>query len=254
MCQNEWQMSNKDNANRSGESLEMRAHHNASRLEAMGELTKKGNRRWHHLLRDQNKTNVAERIITALVKTGKPEMVWDTSALDMCSARWWLDTRAKEDIQGAAGEQWLPTKDDNQEVQSHGNERRKVPRSSYQQCLMLLKKDSEEKFSHRKKASPSAKAGQKAQAMCRWKRVSKIPSTRQWFNFSPRVIWLITTPDDNKLDDFTSTLKADLFGKCLWGPTERIIKRRKIVINKRKRGHTFPNYRIPKLLAVANSF
>lgn len=134
-----------------------------------GELTKKGNRHWHHLLRDQNKTNVAERIITALVKTGKPEMVWDNSALDMCSACWWLDTRVKEDIQWAAGEQWLPTKDDNQEVQSHGNERRKVPRSSYQQCLMLLKKDSEEKFSHRKKASPSAKASQKAQAMRRWK-------------------------------------------------------------------------------------
>lgn len=30
---------------------------------------------------------------------------------------------------------------DNQELQSPGNERGKVPRSSYQQCLMLLKTD-----------------------------------------------------------------------------------------------------------------
>lgn len=101
---------------------------------------------------------------------------------------------------------------------------------------MLLKTD-RRKFSHRKEASPSAKASQEAWAICRWKRISKISSIQQWFNFSLRVVWLITTPDDNKLDDFTSILKADLFGKCLWGPTERIIKRRKIVINKRKRTH-----------------
>lgn len=37
-------MSNKDNANRNGESPEVRAHRNASGLEAMGELTKMGNR------------------------------------------------------------------------------------------------------------------------------------------------------------------------------------------------------------------
>lgn len=87
-----------------------------------------------------------------------------------------------------------------------------------------------------------------------WKRICKISSTQQWFNLSPRGVWFITTLDDNQLDDFISTPKADLFGKCLWGPTERIIKRKIIVINKRKRGHTFSNYRIPKLLAVANRF
>ena len=42
---------------------------------------------------------MAERIIMALIKTGKPEVAPENSALDMCSVWWWPDVHEKEDSQ-----------------------------------------------------------------------------------------------------------------------------------------------------------
>lgn len=177
----------------------------------------------------------------ALIKIGKPEVAPENSALDMCSVCWWPDVREKEDSQRAAAEQWLTTgQDDNQEVQSHRNEGRKVPRSSYQQCLMLLTAD-KEKFSQRKKASPRDKANQKAQAPCRWRRISKRSKAPTMTHFPPRVALLVTTLDDNKLDDFTPTPKSWFFGQVSMGMAASMAKRSKTVLSERKREHTFSN-------------
>lgn len=103
----------------------------------------------------RNETNAADRIIMALIKTGKLEVASDNSALDTSSVCWSPDMHEREDSQRASREQRLRAgQDDDQEVQSHRNEGREVPRRSYRQCPMLLTTD-KEKLSQRKKASPT---------------------------------------------------------------------------------------------------
>lgn len=224
------------------------------RLEAMGQLPKKVSRQWCHLVNGQKRHPCSRENNHGINRNWKPEVAQDNSALETCSMCRWPDTRVAEDIQWAAGEQWLTLgQDDNQEEQSHRNERRKVSRSSYQQHLMRHRTD-REKFSQRKKASWTKAANHKAQATRRRRRISKISSTQQWLNLSPRVVWLITTLDDNKLDDFTSPPQSWFFWQVSMRMAARIIKTRKTVISKRKRRHAFSNCRIPMLLAVTDGF
>lgn len=85
-------MSNKDDANsegtaglqRNGERGEVRAHCSApgrGRKSSPGELIGIG-AAWEGV---KNEINVADRILTALIKTGKLEVAQDNSALDMCN-------------------------------------------------------------------------------------------------------------------------------------------------------------------------
>lgn len=181
----------------SGDSWEVRTPQQCPSLEAVGKLPKEVYRHWCHLVNDisflvRNETNVADRIIKALTKTGKLDMASNNSALDTSSVCWSPDMQEREDSQRAPREQWLRAgQDDDQEVQSHRNEGREVLRRSYQQCPMLRTTD-KEKLSQRKKASPTDGANQRAQATGRWRRTYKISSTWQWFHFSPRVAWLMT--------------------------------------------------------------
>ena len=92
----------------------------------------------------RNETNTADRIIMALIKTGKLEVASDNSAPDTSSVCWSPDVQQREDSQRASREQQLKVgQDDDQEVQSHRNEGREVPRRSYRQCPMLLTTDKE---------------------------------------------------------------------------------------------------------------
>lgn len=62
---------------------------------------------------------------------------------------------------------------------------------------------------------------------------------QQWFHFPPRVALLITTLDDNKLDDFTPTPKSWFFGQVSMGMAASIAKRSKTVLSERKTTHFF---------------
>lgn len=134
--QNE-QMSDRDNAN-SGDfraeqtwrKFEVRASYGmpAWRLQVRADqqaLTPPG--------RGSKMRSMWQRIIVTLIKTGKPEVAQDNSALDICRVYWLLDMCMKEDIteQREHGDRSLG-QGDNQKVHSPRNQARKVPSSSYQ--------------------------------------------------------------------------------------------------------------------------
>lgn len=108
----------------SGDSWEVRTPQQCPSLEAVGKLPKEVYRHWCHLINDisflvRNKTNVADRTIKALTKTGKLDVASNNSALDTSSVCWSPDTQERKDSQQTPREHRLGVgQDDDQEVQS----------------------------------------------------------------------------------------------------------------------------------------